>query len=111
MTYIYQKISEGVFLDRFREMGREKQFSPEGRIALFNYLEEIAEDTGEPIEMDVIALCCEFTEYANIAEYNCERGTNYESWDDAERLVARITRWDCETDTYHDQEGAIIHNH
>jgi hypothetical protein len=35
---------------------------------LFEWLEELAEDTGVPYELDVIALCCEFTEYADLAE-------------------------------------------
>ena len=53
-------------------MGRGKQFTYEGLNALFDYLEEYEDGTGETIELDVIALCCEYTEYKNIREYNDE---------------------------------------
>jgi len=57
------------FQDAFKDMGREKQFSYDGLEALFDYLESYEEDTGEDIELDVIALCCEYTEYADLAEF------------------------------------------
>lgn len=47
----------------FRECGREDYFSYEGFKALYDYLEELSECTGEDFEIDVIALCCDFTEY------------------------------------------------
>lgn len=43
-------------------------FSYEGLNALFEWLEELADDTGTPYELDVIALCCEFTEYSDLEE-------------------------------------------
>ena len=59
---MYQKITFSDFCDAFRRHGREKQFSREAKEALFDYLEEIEEDTGEPIELDVVALCCDYQE-------------------------------------------------
>lgn len=56
------------FVDSFSE-DRKNQFSYEGKKALFEYLEQYEEDTGEEIELDTIALCCEYTEYDN--ELNC----------------------------------------
>ncbi len=50
------------FRDAFREMGRQNNFSYEGMEILFNYLEEYSECTEEPIELDVIALCCDYSE-------------------------------------------------
>ena len=50
------------FREAFRLAGRMDQFSHEGLEVLFDYLEELSEDTGEPIELDVIALCCEYYE-------------------------------------------------
>ena len=38
------------------------QFSYEGLGVLFDYLESYEEDTGEEVELDVIALRCEFNE-------------------------------------------------
>lgn len=42
---------------------RPDNFSYEGLRVLFDYLEEYEEETGEEIEFDVIALCCDFSEY------------------------------------------------
>ena len=56
------------FRRAFTDYDRADQFSYEGLGALFDWLEELAEDTGAPYELDVIALCCEFTEYNDLDE-------------------------------------------
>ena len=50
------------FREAFRLAGRMDQFSYEGLEVLFDYLEEYSESTGEPVELDVVALCCEYYE-------------------------------------------------
>lgn len=50
------------FREAFRLAGRENQFSYDGLEALFDYLEQYEEDTGEELELDVVALCCDFAE-------------------------------------------------
>ena len=50
------------FREAFRLADRSDQFSYEGLEVLFDYLEEYSEDIGEPIELDVVALCCEYYE-------------------------------------------------
>ena len=50
------------FREAFRLAGRMDQFSYEGLEVLFDYLDNLSEDTGEPIELDVIALCCDYYE-------------------------------------------------
>jgi hypothetical protein len=63
------------FRQAFQQSGRENQFSYEGLETLFEMLEEYEEDTGEELELDVIALCCDFTEYESLEElisaYDC----------------------------------------
>jgi hypothetical protein len=61
-------ISKSEFRDAFRKMRREDQFTYDGLGALFDYLEGYEEDTGEEIELDVIAICCDFSEYDSIEE-------------------------------------------
>ena len=61
-------INQYDFSDAFEKMGRDNNFSYEGKKALFNYLEELEEGTGEEMELDVIAICCEYTEYENLEE-------------------------------------------
>ena len=46
----------------FVDAGRGDNFSYEGKQILFDYLENLSEEMGEPIELDVIALCCEYSE-------------------------------------------------
>jgi len=46
------------------EQCRPDNFSYEGLAALFSYFEEVEESTGEEIELDVIAICCDYTENA-----------------------------------------------
>ena len=50
------------FRDEFSAFGRADQFSHEGLVVLFEYLEQYEEGTGEELELDVIALCCDFYE-------------------------------------------------
>jgi len=59
---MYQRITFPDFYDAFWHAGRAEQFSYEAKRALFEYLNEREDDTGEKIELDVIALCCEYAE-------------------------------------------------
>jgi len=65
---MYRTVNFTDFVDAFRGMGRENRFTYEGKQALFDYLVEMELDTREPIELDVIGLCCEFTEYESLAQ-------------------------------------------
>ena len=56
----------------FEVVGRKDQFTYAGKRAMFEYLEELEDGTGEEIELDVIALCCEYVEYDNLAEFHGE---------------------------------------
>tara|TARA_R110000744_G_scaffold109286_1_gene206607 strand:+ start:231 stop:545 length:315 start_codon:yes stop_codon:yes gene_type:complete len=62
------------FIDAFNKMGRGEQFSHFGLIALFDYLEMLEDDIGEPIELDVIAICCEYSEYGDLEDYQNQNG-------------------------------------
>jgi hypothetical protein len=56
------------FQKAFQDL-RPNNFSYQGLRALFEYLEDIEDTHNEEMEFDVIALCCDFTEYANEEEY------------------------------------------
>ncbi len=68
MTYIYKEVNENEFRDAFHNRGRGNQFSYEGLSALYEHLSCLADDMGEPIELDVIGLCCEWSEYDSTEE-------------------------------------------
>jgi hypothetical protein len=57
------------FSDSFRDI-RPDNFSYRALKILFHYFEQYEEDTGEEIELDVIAICCDFSEdsFENIAD-------------------------------------------
>lgn len=55
-------VNEAMFYDTFIKMGRANQFSYNALNELFNYYEGLEEETGEPIELDVIAICCDWDE-------------------------------------------------
>lgn len=57
-----QTIGLSQFRDAFHHAGRGKQFSYEGLEILFDALEDAEHGREEPIELDVIGLCCEFSE-------------------------------------------------
>ena len=58
------------FRDAFHRMNRGDNFSHEGLSILFDYLEQYEQDSGEEMELDVIALCCDYSEdtFQNIAD-------------------------------------------
>ena len=56
-------VSEYQFVDAFRLCGRETQFTVAARRALFAHFEQVEEDTDTEIELDPIAVCCDFAEY------------------------------------------------
>jgi len=65
---IYKTIDIYDFRAAFTDYDRTAHFSYDGLNALFDWLSEMANDCTEPYELDVIALCCEFTEYSDLAE-------------------------------------------
>ena len=72
------------FRDEFRQCGRQGQFSYEALGLLFEYFEEIDPD----YELDVIAICCEYSEdsVAQIADwYGLEFSSIEEGDTDGER--------------------------
>ena len=85
------------------EQLRPNNFSYAGLNALFDYLEDYEDATGEEIELDVIAICCDFSEYASLAEFQADYGTEYESIEDIERERSVIR-----VDTEEDDDGNLV---
>ena len=74
-----QTINKSEFTSAFHRAGRGDQFSYEGLIALYDYLEDYEDSTGEQIELDVIALCCDYTEYEDLEAFQEDYGEDYQS--------------------------------
>ena len=79
------------FVESFRACGRESQFSRAALFALFEYLEEYENSTGEEIELDPIGICCEWAEYSSAREAASEYGFEAEDDDEAEMWLGRKT--------------------
>ena len=62
-----ETVNESRFLEVFRQV-RPNQFSRPALVALFDYLDQLEQDLGEETEFDPIALCCDWTEYADPIE-------------------------------------------
>ena len=73
---MYTRVSENDFRKAFQEL-RPTKFSYDGLNALYEYFEEYEDSTGEKIELDVIAICCEYSEYRSLEEFNTAYG---EEW-------------------------------
>ena len=55
-----QSITFSQFVDAFRAYDRYDSFGYDGLRVIFDYLESYEQDTGEEIELDVIAICCDY---------------------------------------------------
>lgn len=78
------------FCDAFRDLNREENFTYEGKKALFDILTFIEEDTGEEMELDVVALCCDYSEYDNLDDLNKDLGSSYSSIEELEQETTVI---------------------
>ena len=74
-------VSQYDFVDAFNKMGRGEQFSYEGLIALYDYLEMLEEGIDQQIELDVIAICCEYAEYDNLKQFKDDYGREFSDID------------------------------
>lgn len=90
-------ISRYDFERAFADAGRKENFSYEGLTQLFCYFEEIEECTGQEIELDVIAICCEYNEDT--------------TEDIARNYSIDLNDADPEDDDYEDQCREIVREH
>ena len=86
-----------VYLEDFRaafnRAGRGEQFSYEGLELIFDYITEYEDETNEQVELDVIALCCEWSESTPaeiIEQYDTDIDT--ENMTD-EQIAAAVYEW------------------
>jgi hypothetical protein len=82
-----QTVTRETFHAAFRNL-RPDNFTYLGLNELFNYLQELENDTGSEIELDVIAICCDFSEgdaYDIANDYNLDVPDDE---DEAQKIVA-----------------------
>jgi hypothetical protein len=65
-------ITKDDFIWSFKDSQYDNKFSYDGLVALFEYLEEYEESTGEKIELDIVALACEYTEFDSLEDLQAQ---------------------------------------
>ena len=60
---MYIEVTRSMFHDQFHAYGRIDNFSYEARNVLYDYYTEFEDDYGEKIELDVIEICCTWSQY------------------------------------------------
>tara|TARA_R100000458_G_C8022666_1_gene81693 strand:+ start:186 stop:488 length:303 start_codon:yes stop_codon:yes gene_type:complete len=85
-----QTVNEHDFVSAFLDWDYYKDcFSYEGLKSLFKHFEDVIEDTGEQIELDVVAICGEYQEYENLAEIQQDYSV-IKSLDDLQEITTVI---------------------
>ena len=55
-----QTVNFSDFVGAFRACDRYDQFGYQALMVIFEYLEELEESTGQELELDVVAICCDY---------------------------------------------------
>ena len=82
-------VDEYDFLQAFKSV-RPDNFTRAGLLALYDYLEQLEDELQEPMHLDVIAFCCEYSEYESLKEFKENYGEDYKSLEDIENSTTVI---------------------
>ena len=81
------------FIQAFKDAGREDQFSLDALTVLFHHLEEWESQMSEPMELDVIAICCDYEEYDSIEDFQRDYGEEmYSSIEDIKERTLLLAK-------------------
>ena len=81
---------------------RPNQFTNDGSKTLYENLIEYEDSTGEELDLDVIAICCDYTEFKSLKDFQNNYNNIYKSIEDIEdtTMVMQIP----------DSSGFIVQN-
>lgn len=96
---IVQALGQGDFVQMFKESSRKDQFSVEALEAIFNYLDNYSEETGENVEFDIVGICCEWAEmtWQEIAQYY---GVDLSQCTDDDERIGEVEDFLCKNTQY-----------
>jgi|SRR3989304_8306684 len=94
-------ISFSQFCDEFSDTYKNN-FTYDGKRALFDYLEQLGEDIGEEVECDIVAICCDYTQYNDLEDLK-NSYPNIKTMEDLEKHTTVIP--------IENSEGFIIQNY
>ena len=84
---MYIQVTKSIFIEAFKAI-RPENFSYDALGAMFDYFDDFGSDVD--VELDVIAICCDFSEYTSLVDYNEQHGTAYESLDELQQNCSVI---------------------
>lgn len=90
---VIEKATFSDFLREFEIHNRSYCFSHKGKVALFDYLDELE----EPVELDIVSICRNFTEFENLTEFNSYYGCELDSIDSINILFTTVIPIDNES--------------
>lgn len=86
MSYVYEELSTTEIARRLCG-DINAAWSFEGGLAMAEWLQELAAQEGKPIELDIVALRCDYSEYKDLAAVQAE----YSDIEDMEDLQEATT--------------------
>jgi len=100
-------VTETMFIDTFKKV-RPDNFSYDGLKVLFEHLEEYEDSIDRQIEFDVIAICCDYSEYET--EKELLENYDYETIEEIEEQteIIKFKKWDIKTLSNNDYSSYII---
>ena len=101
-------VSRNDFIDAFRRMGRNDQFSYAALRALFDHIKEMESDTGEEYELDVFGLCCEWQEFKTALEAAIEYGFDGDEDEDEDAREEAALDWLRDQTQVVDFDGGVL---
>jgi len=86
---IYKTLTKQEFINEFGtyDEGYANYFSYDGLSTLYDYFDDIGYSDEPSFELDVIGICCEFTEYENLEEMLSDYPDDYASLKDIENAT------------------------
>ena len=109
---IVQTLTKSSFIDAFKQSSRKDQFSYEALEAIFDFMEDYSNETGEVVELDIVGTCCEWAEshWSDVArDYGIDLNDFADDEDDDNRIKAVSEYlWD-NTTAYELSNGVFVY--
>lgn len=103
-----QTVNFSTFQMAFESL-RPDNFSYEGLSILFDWLEQLEQDTGEELELDVIAICCDFSQ-CSLREFSEAFGLDSEPNDLIDNVIKYVESNGAWYELFNDDQEIIFQN-
>ena len=87
---IYTQVTKHSFIDAFKRSSRKDQFSYDALGIIYEYLEELSDSVSENIELDIVAICCEYAE-SSLSELASDYDIDLEGLEGEDRIEAIVS--------------------